>query len=377
MTLPLKLVLLVLAAIAAGVLWQQTQLTVLALSRIDPVPEARALVAQERYADAAAYLDFFMAYDYVSQDAAARALQAEIATVRGSWDYRTDKVLEGLLAGTSDETLGQATGVVTDLFVIGDLRDLTHQATNWVQGEEVDEVITALAAIGVAATAAQVAGSAATVATGGGAAPSVAASTAVKGGVVILKAARKVGKLPPWLGQAMIKSAKTVKQTKRLDGVTGLFDDVYRLAKTRGGLDLLSKTTDVASLRRMARVTETFGDQTATLYRIGGDSFIAVAQRAGDLGVDTIKLAGTFGQTGLRALDKVGALRFVKYSARTGKMAYKGDIIQLLARLMLVVPQWLLVVLVALGALVWVPWRMLERLFRALRANGRDRFKTI
>lgn len=38
-----KLGLLTLAALAAGVLWQKTKLTALALSRIDPVPETRAL----------------------------------------------------------------------------------------------------------------------------------------------------------------------------------------------------------------------------------------------------------------------------------------------------------------------------------------------
>jgi len=66
--LPLKLALLLLAAVSAGVLWQQGQLAVLALSRIDPVPEVREMIAAEHDAEAAAYLDFFMEYDYVNQD---------------------------------------------------------------------------------------------------------------------------------------------------------------------------------------------------------------------------------------------------------------------------------------------------------------------
>ncbi|NCC30042.1 MAG: hypothetical protein EOM22_18315, partial [Gammaproteobacteria bacterium] len=232
--LPVKLTLLVLAVIAAGVLWQQAQLSVLALSRIDPVPETRAMVAEERYADAADYLDFFMAYDYVNQDPAAQALHAEIEAVRSSVSYQAGKLSEGLLNGTSDETVGQAASAITDLFVIGDIRDLAKQATNLAQGEDVDEVVTALASIGLVATAAQLASGAATAATAGAAAPSVAASTTAKGGIIILKTARKLVKLPPWLGKAIIKGAKTVKQTKKLDAVTDLFGDVYRLAKTRG-----------------------------------------------------------------------------------------------------------------------------------------------
>ncbi|UHD17524.1 hypothetical protein [Thiocapsa bogorovii] len=362
--LPVKLTLLLLSAIAAGVLWQQAQLNVLALSRIDPVPETRAMVAEERYADAADYLDFFMAYDYVNQDPAARALRAEIEAVRDSVSYQAGKLAEGLFDGTSDETIGNLASVATDFFVIGDIRDLAKQGINYAQGEDVDEVVTALASIGLVATAAQLGSGAATVGTAGAAAPTVAASTTAKGSVIILKTARKLGKLPPWLGKALIKGAKTVKQTKKLDAVTDLFGDVYRLAKTRGGLTLLSKTTDAASLRRMAKLADIFGDQTATLYRIGGTSFVRTAQRAGDLGVDSIKVAATYGKGGLQVLDKVGALKFAKFTARGSKMVYKGNVIQVFARLFVNVPDWVLYLLVALGAFVWVPWRWLGRLRR-------------
>ncbi|MEJ2387545.1 MAG: hypothetical protein P8Y27_09675 [Chromatiaceae bacterium] len=52
----LKLLLLLVGAVAAGVLWQQDRLAVLALSRVDPLPETKALVARQRYAEAADYL---------------------------------------------------------------------------------------------------------------------------------------------------------------------------------------------------------------------------------------------------------------------------------------------------------------------------------
>jgi hypothetical protein len=194
-----KLILLFIVLVAVGVLWQRAQLSVLALSRIDPVPETRQLVEQERYAEAADYLGFFMDYAYVQADPAAQALQQEIDAVRGSLRYQASKLGEGLLDGTSDEALGQAAGVATDFFVVGDLRDLGKQGVNWVQGEETDEVVAALATIGVLASPAQLVSGAATVGTAGAAAPSVAAATAVKGGTTILKAARKLGKLPPWL----------------------------------------------------------------------------------------------------------------------------------------------------------------------------------
>ncbi len=350
---------LFIALVAVGVLWQRAQLSVLALSRIDPVPEARQLVEQEHYAEAADYLGFFMDFAYVQADPAAQALQQEIKAVRGSLRYQAGKLGEGLLAGTSDEALGQAAGVATDFLVIGDLRDLGKQGANWVQGKETDEVIAALATIGVAASAAQILSGAATVGTAGAAAPTVAAATAVKGGATILKAARKLGKLPPWLGTTLLKSAKTVKETRSLDSVTALFGDVSTLAKTRGGMTLLGQTEDAASLKRMAVFAKTFGEHSATLYRIGGDVALKTARRAGEMGQDTIKLAATFGQQGLRTLDRVGAVTFVKYSARASKIAIKGDLIRLIARWLMQLPTWALYALAGLGVAIWLPWRRL------------------
>jgi hypothetical protein len=360
--LPLKLVLLLLAVVSGGVLWQQGQLAVLALGRIDPVPEVREMVAAGHYAEAAGYLDFFMEYDYVNQDPAAQALHAQIEQERGRVAYQAGKLKEGLFDGTSDETIGQAVGVASDLFVIGDLRDLTRQAINWGQGTEVDEVVVALSGIGVAATTAQVVSAMATVGTGGAAAPAVGATTAVKGGVIMLKVAKKLGKFPSWLGKAVLDGAATVKRTGQLDAVSDLFGNVYTLTKTRGGFDLLSHTTDASSLRRMATFTETFGNHSATLYRIGGDQVLKVAQRTGDLGAATVKQAATFGQGGLRVLDKLGTFGFMKFSARAGKIAYKGNAVQLLARLLMDIPNWLLYLLVGLGAAVCIPGRWITSL---------------
>ncbi len=368
--LPIKIGLLILAAIAAGVLWQQEQLAALALVHVNPLPETRALVAEQRYAEAGDYLDFFMDYEYVNQDPEAVALRAEIQAVRESVGYQAQKIADGLWTGTSDEVVGQAAGVITDFFVIGDLRDLAQQGSHWYQDEEVDEVLTALATLGVAASTAQALSTVATVGTGGAAAPTVAGSTAAKGGVVLLKAARKAGKLPAWLVKSIRESAETLMKTRKFEGVSDLLTDVYSVAKVRGGINLLDKTADVASLKRLAKVADTFGDQTATLYRVGGQVFLDTAQQANRLGVATIKTAATYGQEGLRLLDKIGAINFVKYTARGSKMLYKGDILDLLARMLAALPAWVLYLLMGLGAVVWVPWQLLRRGYSLVRATA-------
>lgn len=364
--LPVKILLLVLAATAATILWQRAQLAALALVHVNPVPETKALVGEQRYAEAATYLDFFMAYAYVQDNPEAQALHADILAKRNDMSYQAEKLYDGLIKGTSDEVIGQTAGVLTDFFVIGDIRDLVYQGTKALNGEEVDEVLVALATVGVVASTAQAVSSVATVSTVGAAAPTVAASTAVKGGSVILKVARKLGKLPAWLTKAIIAGADTVKKTKKLDSVTELFGDVFSLAKIKGGVTLLDKTTDAASLRKMARAADLYGDQTPTLYRMGGDTFLTMAQKTAELGADTIKLAATFGQNGLKLLDNIGALKFVKYTARGSKMIYKGDIINLLARLLSLIPEFILYLLMAAATVVWLPWKYLSSLIARL-----------
>lgn len=310
-----------------------------------------------------------MNYEYVNQNPEVRALYREISDKRGSWKYQASKLAEGLLAGTSDETIGKVTGVATDFLVIGDLRDLAQQGYNLAKGEETDAVIAALATIGVIASGAQIVSVAGTAATAGAAAPAAIGTTAAKNGLVVLKVARKLGKLPSWLGKAIVDSVKIINKTKSLDTLSDILGNVNTLSKTRGGLNLLSKANDAASLKRMAIFAESFGPNSATLYRIGEDLVVNIAQEAGKIGKDTIQLAATFGQSGLRILDKVGAIKFVKYSARASKMAYKGDIFNLLARALLMVPTWALYMIVILGGVIWMPWRGLFRLSKRLRKS--------
>jgi hypothetical protein len=71
----------------------------------------------------------------------------------------------------------------------------------------------------------------------------------------------------------------------------------------------------------------------------------------------------------LQVLDRIGPTQFIKLTSRGSKMAYKGDIIHLIARFFLHVPTWMLYLIVALGAVVWVPWGRLRRLGHWLRTK--------
>jgi hypothetical protein len=263
--LQVKLVLLLLVSVSVFVLWIQMHHSLLALFRIDPLPETRKMLDEERYSEAADYLEFFMNYDYVNKNPEAQSLYEEIENNRKKWIYQLNKLVEGLFTGTSDETIGQISGVATDFFLIGDIRDLTKQGINYVQEEEVDEVLIALASLGLLASAAQVVSGAGTVATGGAAAPSAVGATSVKSGLIVLKKARKLGGLPPWLSKTIIEAAKTAKQSRSLGALSDILGNISVLAKTRGGFKLMSQSKNAADLQRIAKFADTFGSQSSTI----------------------------------------------------------------------------------------------------------------
>ena len=79
------------AFVAVVTIYKQTEMDAMALSRIDPVPHAQELVAEERFAEADSYLGYFMELDYVKDDPQAVELYAQIEKKRGSWLYNLGK----------------------------------------------------------------------------------------------------------------------------------------------------------------------------------------------------------------------------------------------------------------------------------------------
>jgi len=223
--------------------------------------------------------------------------------------------------------------------------------------------LVALASIGVVASAAQILSATATVSTSGAAAPAVAGTTVVKSGLVTLKIARKIGKLPPWLCKVIIKTAKTIKKSKSLRGFVDTLSNVNTLGKTRGGFKLLSHTRDAASLKRMANFAKTFGNKSATIYRVGGKLAVKSALQVKEFGKNTIMLATTYGKKGIYLLNKYGHLKFIKNVTRISKMGYKGDILELMAKLLSLLPFWVLYIIVLISIIIFIPWNFIKKVY--------------
>ncbi|MCT7656345.1 hypothetical protein MBH78_20365 [Oceanimonas sp. NS1] len=117
------------------------------------------------------------------------------------WRYRFEKLSEGLVLGTSDETIGMAAAVATDFLVIGDIRILPIRAFTLARGRRRRRSTGGTIYPGAGGYHGPVGSGAGTLATAGAAAPATAGATVAKSGIVALKTARRLGSLPPWLGK--------------------------------------------------------------------------------------------------------------------------------------------------------------------------------
>jgi len=267
------------------------------LIRIDPIPHTSDLVKKEKYAEASDYLSYFMDYEYVNQNPEAIALQMEIDTKRQSYGYKLKKVWEGITKGESDELEGQAAAIASDFVVIGDVRDLAKESKNWIEGKDVNKLTVALAAIGTIATGA-------TLLTAG-------TSASAKPALSFMKIANKAGKMPKWLGKFLIEGAKVTKQTGKIGHLTDLFDnihDLYKSSGTKATIELLGKSSDVNSFKKLTKFGSVFGKRTGTLLKIAGDEGINAYHAIGNVSKNTFLEAATF-QNGIKALKKHGAER--------------------------------------------------------------------
>ncbi|MCC4264757.1 hypothetical protein LL240_09850 [Oceanimonas baumannii] len=213
-------------------------------------------------------------------------LLAELERQQGFWQTsaRVGKdVWTGVSTGEANSMAGLSAAMVSDMAVIGDVRDLVNQARLW---PEHDPVILALAGTGTVLTAA-------TVTTMGG-------TAAARGGMSLIKVARKMGKLSEGLTTQISKISKDVINSKALQSFSdqaksmnmsqltsgrywdelteasqkiisrkksaelvdagGSIKNIGSNTSLKGALDALDKAGSVKELRRLEKVSDTLGD---------------------------------------------------------------------------------------------------------------------
>ena len=330
------------------ILFYRWQLELLTLTPIDFVTTTRALMQQGHYVEAADQVAYFLDLADAHDRSELEALAAEITSHRSSMSYQTQKIQEGLLTGSSDELSGQVTGLATSMLVIGDIRDLVKEGLHWLHNEPTDEVVIALATLGMMASASQFI--------------TWGSTTPVKSGLSLATMAHKLGTLPPWLRAHLIKITHQVLVARSLVPVMPMMQRMQTLLNSAGwrqALTGLGMTRDPGSLNRLAILSSHLGPAMGPLVRLGGDAALAIAPQIEKLGIANLKLASRYGPQGLHTLVQVGPVRFVKYGARLAKLGYTYPWMATLANYLLKVPAFMWVIGTILGLLFGLrwPWR--------------------
>lgn len=196
----------------------------------------------------------------------------------------------GFVTGEGEGTAGAAGAVISDLTVVGDLRDATAQAGHYFNDEPVDETILALSTAGIGLSGAMLA-------TGG-------AAISLKAGVSVAKLAHRTGRMTKGFARSVVELAR-LRNTAKLQDAMKSLGAISKAASPRGALTVMRNLDHVDELPRAEKVAVMMGKPTAGLFKVAGrrvfDGFakIAVRSAAAVWAIGTMIISAIVGFLGL------------------------------------------------------------------------------
>jgi len=214
-----------------------------------------------------------------------------------SW-RNTKDFTTGFVSGESDSMVGISGSMLSDLSLVGDVRDLTEEGAKYARDESYDEIVLGVAAVGVALSASQVL--------------TAGTSTPLKVGASVVKVAKKTGKLSkPFLKfiSSQLKKTVDMKLLKKVD-----FSDMTKIEST---LTSVIKNLNFTHMRKLFGDINIIKKNTSVMDTV---SLMKYINKPTDLG-KIVKLSKKFkGNT--KAVLKVlgegalkGGTKVLKYTA--------------------------------------------------------------
>ena len=285
--------------------------------------QVEASIQSDNPEDARMYLSLAKTFGY-SLDVARFIPQIE--ALETPWQVtrrQATQFANGFIDGSGETGAGIAGAVTADFTVIGDARDLYEQYQNLQAGKDVNELMTALAGVGVGLTAL-------TVLSSGTAAP-------IKTGSSTLKLATRANRLSPKMQSVLLKQA------------TDLFDYKAFLLATRGekNLDNLRqaamKAYNPKALKALSETAEQVNSIRKSTSLVDTLDILRYAESADDLR-HLEKLSVKYGTEtkGILKLLGMSALRTVRLLRHATELivAALASLISLLASL-IVLSAWI------------------------------------
>ena len=234
----------------------------------------------------------------VSMELLAR-VDAAAAQAR-SVSHLAGRFASGLFTGDTDDVASFAGTLTGDLFVVGDIRDVIVQGRHLALGQEADNLVLGLAALGLAVTA--------------GTYASVGTASPARAGLTLLKGARKSARLSAGLTDFARRSAvelvdtgvlrravanasftrpgesltaiKAAVRTEKAGLLVAAVKDVGRVGEKAGvrtALDVVKVADNPKDLARAARLAEGKGTQTRAILKLLGRGALFLAAGAFNL----------------------------------------------------------------------------------------------
>ena len=193
-------------------------------------------------------------------------IKAEIEEEQASWFGKAKRFTGGFIKGDTASSEGMAGTLASDFLVVGDIRDLGKQGYNAATGQEVDGIITALSALGVASSVAAAVPQ-----------PGEPAVASADVGISLLKALRKVNALTNRFAGEAFDLAKEAVKVRKL----GRFGDLVRnltevaIHAPAGTLGTAMKEVEsFDDLKAVAKWSKQAPNETIVLLDSGGGEWL-------------------------------------------------------------------------------------------------------
>jgi hypothetical protein len=314
----------------------------------DYLADIEALRQQEKLSEALALSQFVCAQpDYPQQQQACIVADELQAHMRTFW-YRTRRVGWGALTGKATDGWALAGAATADFFVVGDLRDLMVQSWRAAHGQEVDELLTLLSAIGI--------------------------------GTVVLpsldwvpsfsKTAVRLQALSTRFTATLTRLGRRAVATRTLVPLQDVWGNMRRLVLHLGAaktLDILPLVDDTEELATVARLAVKQPEHAYSMLKTGGRQVLKMAASDATLSPDLVRAARK-GASGIALLQRFGPRLFTSHLlVGASKALHRGRLSQAMSLWLATQTATTRVVVTVLLGGAWllnlcVLWRLLGRL---------------
>jgi hypothetical protein len=330
------LVFVLLFAVSMGVILQRHELNlrveVESLVRMDPIPKTREIQKEKGVCAAIAYLEHFMDFDYVKNNAEAVELLKNLKEERRSIATRSKDMLKSFWYGAKHDACAEdiVVSTLSDVTGVSSIRTVVEHD---ILGKEVDEFTVWLARVDGLLTGVTVVGGVVTIVSGAAsatpAAPLAIPATVTSGSAtaaagtgkfasVLFKVSHRFGKLTAPFQKHLIVVFKEAHRAKSVEPLTSVIKPFQKLRQVKGVgskdcLTVISHAKDLKDLEHLTEFANTCGKHTGKFLELTGDKALAIYRQHGHspVIVEAMNTSIQYGDKGSNLLAKLGPEKFM------------------------------------------------------------------